>query len=675
MQPLSSRAEPAAAGAELSIATSSSSAAGRPARPSPRCSPKRGRDVVVVEKAPPPALSHRRVAAAGQRRPVRPPRRARARSRRSACRSTASSSSRPTTSIASSSSSPRPGTSRCPTPGRCAAPSSTSCCSATPPAKGARTFEGQRVREVAFDADGATRRRSSSTTARGAAGARASSSTRPAATPCSRTSCAARRRTQAPQQLGALRPLHRRRAAARQARRQHHDLLVRARLVLVHPARRRHDQHRRGLLAVLPEVARASRCPSSSATRSRCARRWPSGSPSAELVDERSTRPATTRTQREEQRRALPACSATPTPSSTRCSRRASTWRCRAPSTAPRVVEAVLDRPRRRGGRCGARFDRQRAARSARVLVVHLPRHQPDDARVLHGAAEPVPRQGGADLAARRRHLRQDADLARRSSHAQGALLPGLARQSRAHACALWKRRRFNIRDVEVPGIVSSPGGRAGPARAPSLAAGRRAGLVAAGAGRGAAVARAGRSKARSYKPGDPDALGHGRASRSGSSASASPALRFPDYRGSDQYQHLRPADAVLRLPRPDPARRPRRRPRDPVRRHAGSTVDVSSRRVGADRAARTTRRAQGMPDLAGTFEIGPNFNVELWQSSRPAAEGRAAPAAARGDHARALAARDRPHVLAEPQPRHQRPSRQGWNLGLLAGPLFGDQR
>ena len=70
-----------------------------------------------------------------------------------------------------------------------------------------------------------------------------------------------------------------------------------------------------------------------------------------------------------------------------------------------RVVEAVLDgRPRRCGA--AARLRPQRAARPARVLVVHLPRHQSDDARVLHGAAEPVPRQGSAGLAARRRHLR-----------------------------------------------------------------------------------------------------------------------------------------------------------------------------------------------------------------------------------------------------------------------------
>ena len=43
--------------------------------------------------------------------------------------------------------------------------------------------------------------------------------------------------------------------------------------------------------------------------------------------------------------------------------------------------------------------------------------------------------------------------------------------------------------------------------------------------------------------------------------------------------------------------------------------VDVSVVGVGADAQPATTTRAQGMPDLAGTFEIGPNLNVELWQS------------------------------------------------------------
>ena len=52
-----------------------------------------------------------------------------------------------------------------------------------------------------------------------------------------------------------LRPLFGGRAQPGQGRRQYHHFLVRAWLVLVYPAGRRHDQRRRGDLAVLPEDA------------------------------------------------------------------------------------------------------------------------------------------------------------------------------------------------------------------------------------------------------------------------------------------------------------------------------------------------------------------------------------------------------------------------------------
>ena len=62
----------------------------------------------------------------------------------------------------------------------------------------------------------------------------------------------------------------------------------------------------------------------------------------------------------------------------------------------------------------------------------------------------------------------------------------------------------------------------------------------------------------------------------------------------------------------------------------------------------------QGMPDLAGTFEIGPNLNVELWQSAdrRLKVEFRMPlrQAITLESHRRR-----RPHVLAEHQPRHPR--------------------
>ncbi len=60
----------------------------------------------------------------------------------------------------------------------------------------------------------------------------------------------------APQQFGGLWPLRRRPAQRRPGGRQHHHLLVRARLVLVHPDAGRRHQHRHGDLAVLHEDAR-----------------------------------------------------------------------------------------------------------------------------------------------------------------------------------------------------------------------------------------------------------------------------------------------------------------------------------------------------------------------------------------------------------------------------------
>ena len=174
-------------------------------------------------------------------------------------------------------------------------------------------------------------------------------------------------------------------------------------------------------------------------------------------------------------------------------------------------------------------------------------------------------------------------------------------------------------------GIVSAPGESVGRGSSPSLAVAGRVLRRRRRMRRGGAAARAG-----GRRPGGQAAGRTSRArsaSRSGSSASASPAFRFPDYRGSDQTSTYCPAAAVLRLPRPLPARRPRRRARDPLRRPAGRRRREPRRRRCRPRA-RTTQARRGMPDLAGTFEIGPNFNVELWQSSNRQLQARPAPAA-----------------------------------------------
>ena len=134
--------------------------------------------------------------------------------------------------------------------------------------------------------------------------------------------------------------------------------------------------------------------------------------------------------------------------------------------------------------------------------------------------------------------------------------------------------------------------------------------------------------------------------------------FRFDDYRGSDHTN-------TYLLPMPFFAYRGPilRADRDGARARSCSTasrvaVDVS---LGASVPTKSKDDAarRGMPDLAGTFEIGPNLVVELWQASNRKLKVELRMPRARGDHARALAARDRPHVLAQPEPRHRRPARQ----------------
>ncbi len=245
-------------------------------------------------KAASPALSHRRVAAAGERATVRSARRARPGRVLSAWRSGASSSSRPNMTTRASSNSATPGTSRCPTRGRCAARSSTRCCFATRRKKArvrskATACAARRVRRRRRDGAGRARRRHAADVAH------ALSRRRDRARHVAREPVQVQAEEPAPQQLGAVRPFQGREAARRQAGRQHQHLLVRARLVLVHSAGRRHDQRRRGVLAVLPEVARqaAARIPARHDRARAGARRATEG---RDASPPRSTRPATTRT-------------------------------------------------------------------------------------------------------------------------------------------------------------------------------------------------------------------------------------------------------------------------------------------------------------------------------------------------------------------------------------------
>ena len=149
-------------------------------------------------------------------------------------------------------------------------------------------------------------------------------------------------------------------------------------------------------------------------------------------------------------------------------------------------------------------------------------------------------------------------------------------------------------------------------------------------------------------------------------------AVRFPDYRGSDQ-------TSAYALPLPFVAYRGRflRADRDGARAilFAGKrlTVDVSLSASVPTRSQNNEAR-RGMPDLPGTFEIGPNLNVELWQSAdrrmkldlrlplREAITLQASP--------RSVGTTFSPNLNLD-----LRGFVRPWNIGLLAGPLFADRR
>jgi outer membrane scaffolding protein for murein synthesis (MipA/OmpV family) len=149
-------------------------------------------------------------------------------------------------------------------------------------------------------------------------------------------------------------------------------------------------------------------------------------------------------------------------------------------------------------------------------------------------------------------------------------------------------------------------------------------------------------------------------------------AVRFPDYRGADHVSNYL-------VPLPFVAYRGRflRADRDGARAifFAGKrvVVDLSLSASVPSRSKDNVAR-QGMPDLKGTFEIGPNLDVELWES---------------GDRQMKLDLRlpVREAITLERSPRaigvtfspnlnlDIRRFAGGWNLGLLAGPLFADRR
>lgn len=151
-------------------------------------------------------------------------------------------------------------------------------------------------------------------------------------------------------------------------------------------------------------------------------------------------------------------------------------------------------------------------------------------------------------------------------------------------------------------------------------------------------------------------------------------ALSFPAYRGSDETKHW-----VLPVPyvvyRGEIIKADRRGLRgilfDSERVELSLSVAASPPASSSDVKAR-----EGMPDLEPTVEVGPSLNVTLWQAN---------------EGARRLALRMplRRGITVEGSPQstgwlftphlnldwRDAPQLNGWRVGLLAGPIFGDAR
>jgi outer membrane protein len=149
-------------------------------------------------------------------------------------------------------------------------------------------------------------------------------------------------------------------------------------------------------------------------------------------------------------------------------------------------------------------------------------------------------------------------------------------------------------------------------------------------------------------------------------------AVRFPDYRGSDQ-------SSTYALPLPFVAYRGRflRADRDGARAilFAGRRVVVDlSLSASVPNKSKNNDARRGMPDLPGTFEIGPNLNVELWQSGD-----RQVKLDLRLPVREAITIQTSPRLIGVTFSPNLNLDVRGWadrwNLGLLVGPLYADRR
>ena len=149
--------------------------------------------------------------------------------------------------------------------------------------------------------------------------------------------------------------------------------------------------------------------------------------------------------------------------------------------------------------------------------------------------------------------------------------------------------------------------------------------------------------------------------------------LNFPDYRGSDERRtYLLPVPYVIY--RGETLKVDRQRVRGLLFSGPAAELDVSVSGSVPVRS-RDNKARQGMPDLDPTLEIGPSVNVSLHRTAKSSLELRVP--------VRGIVASDfkdvsyqgivfHPHINLDLKDVFPGP---GWNLGLLAGPVFADRR
>ena len=313
----------------------------------------------------------------------------------------------------------------------------------------------------------------------------------------------------------------------------------------------------------------------------------------------------------------------------------------------PLVATALLD-GRRDCRRRARRVDKRMRVGPRDYLVVHLPRHEPDDPRHVHVTAKPFPSRKRPDVAAGGRHL--PGAPHRRRSGCSRCCTTSSPSSTGAHLCAAGSAAASTSatsrsRHREAPGRSATPPGCvARPAR--------RCRARTPGARRRRAVAGAG-----DRRPRDED---EPRRRRRRAAVGARPRRRHGPLRRLSRLrrdQQLRAAAAVRCLRRPLPARRPRRRARDPVRRPPHPDRR-QPRSVGAD-AEQEQRSTQRHVRPGGDLRDRPERQPRALAVGRFQAQARPPLAGARGDHLRAFAPHGRCHLFAQSQPRRPRLRRQ----------------